>query len=102
MVHVDYYAFVLKSMCLPNHISTCMTHPLGHQCSPLDSTHGATYWYKQGVCVAVRVDGLAQCNASMVSHGMLQHTMCRTNPLWCTWVHGMEHVHGMGRASWWS
>ena len=49
----------------------------------------------------LRVDGDAECNAWMVLHGMVQHMMYRSNLLWHVQVHGMEHVHGMGRGGWW-
>ena len=50
--------------------------------------------------VVVEVDGDAECNAWMVLHGMVQHMMYHSNRLWYVQVHGMQHVHGMGRGGW--
>ena len=82
---------------LTNRITTCMTHPLGRQCSPQDSTHGGTYGWREVVCVVVKVDGDAIFNVWMALHGMVQHMMYHSNRLWYVWVHCMPLVHGMGR-----
>ena len=97
MVHMDYQF----AMCLQNRITTCMTHPLGRQCSPQDITHGGTYRWRWAVCVVVKVDGDAACNAWMVLHGMVQHMTYRSNRLCYVQVHGMPPVHGMERGDWW-
>ena len=53
------------------------------------------------MCVVVKMDGYAVCNACRVLHKMVQHMIYHSNQSLYVQVHGMPPIHGMGRGGWW-